>query len=143
MSKSELYTLCAFGLNAQSFEDSDIHARLSGVFKSVWYAATPPSSSGIEGPVLHPVFGNAERLATSQSLPYLRFSKRSTPKSLASWPEERLVEGTFLVLCRAYVIKALTVKDSITDDVIAAALRDDYDAVYSSSTSVQYRKLAN
>jgi hypothetical protein len=143
VSKSELYALCAYGLHAQSFRGSDTRVQLPGVFKSVWYASTPPRSSGIEGPILHPSFGNAERLARSQALPYLCFSKRSNPKSLSSWSEERLVEGTFLVLCRAYVIKALTVKEAITDDVIIAAVRDEYDAVYSSLTSVQYKKLIN
>lgn len=78
-------------------------------------------------------YGIARSRAEGRRIYNMRFSKKSVSPSF-TFIEGGEDSGAFLALCRVYVVKLLTIDETLTTKIIEGALDSNYDAIFSTST---------
>lgn len=132
-----VFSFAVHGLYVQSLPNGANHSleAQDRIFGTPWVFANPtpllPLSEELAS--TYSITGTASKLAKRfGSGPLLRFCKLSTISSVAMFSEEVREKGVFLSLCRVLIDRPKTIAGHIEDVDIVDAMREGYDAVYSS-----------
>ena len=107
----------------------------SEMFKPAWFSVEPPNTvSNLLNSCRPKHHGAAQAIAQSRRIKGLKFSKSSTPEALCSLSDSELDVGVFLVLCRVFIGKLLSIDGVITDEIIEGGMRNGFHSIYSHLT---------